>query len=228
MEMFGAPQRQHDERYDYGSEWIEVVRRLWTDDKPFDFDGKYLHVTGAVSEPKPVQMPTPVLLNAGNSPAGIDFSARYVDFNFATVDTPENGAKYAKLVRDRARQEYQRDIGVMTFAFIICRDTEKEAQQVKESILAAGDYDGAKNLMAVLGMQSASFQEQIRVYQERFILGWGGYPIIGTPEQVVEELQTLSDAGMDGVILGFLDYYEEMAYFEKNVMPLLRQAGLRK
>jgi FMNH2-dependent dimethyl sulfone monooxygenase len=228
MEMFGAPQRQHDERYEYGSEWIDIVRRLWTEDKPFDFDGKYLHVTGAVSEPKPVQLPTPVLLNAGNSPAGIDFSARYVDFNFATIDTPENGAEYAKLVRDRARQEYQRDIGVMTFAFIICRDTEREAQQVKESILAAGDYEGAKNLMAVLGMQSASFQEQIRVYQERFILGWGGYPIIGTPEQVVDELQTLSDAGMDGVILGFLDYHEEMAYFEKNVMPLLKQAGLRQ
>jgi FMNH2-dependent dimethyl sulfone monooxygenase len=228
MEMFGAPQRQHDERYEYGSEWIDIVRRLWTEDKPFDFDGKYLHVTGAVSEPKPVQLPTPVLLNAGNSPAGIDFSARYVDFNFATIDTPENGAEYAKLVRDRARQEYQRDIGVMTFAFIICRDTEREAQQVKESILAAGDYEGAKNLMAVLDMQSASFQEQIRVYQERFILGWGGYPIIGTPEQVVDELQTLSDAGMDGVILGFLDYHEEMAYFEKNVMPLLKQAGLRQ
>jgi dimethylsulfone monooxygenase len=228
MEMFGAPQREHDDRYEYGDEWIEVVKRLWTDDGPFDYDGRYVHVKGAVSLPKPVQTPRPVLLNAGNSPAGIDFSARHVDFNFATIDTPDNGQRYAKAVRDRARQEYQRDIGVMSYAFIICRDTEREAQQVKQAILDAGDYEGAKNLMAVLGMQSASFSEQIRAYQERFILGWGGYPIIGTPEQVVDELQTLSDAGLEGAILGFLDYQEEMKYFGDNVMPLLRQAGLRK
>lgn len=228
MEMFGARQREHDDRYEYGHEWIEVVKRLWTEDEPFDFTGRYVQVKEAVSLPKPVQTPRPVLLNAGNSPAGIDFSARHVDFNFATIDTLENAQRYSKAVRDRARQEYQRDIGVMTYAFVICRDTEKEAQQVKQAILDAGDYEGAKNLMAVLGMQSASFAEQIRVYQERFILGWGGYPIIGTPEQVVDELQTLSDVGMDGAILGFLDYHEEMKYFDDNVMPLLRQAGLRK
>ncbi|MFD4194147.1 LLM class flavin-dependent oxidoreductase [Amycolatopsis thermoflava] len=228
MEMFGAAQREHDDRYEFGTEWIEVVKRLWTEDAPFDFDGRYVHVKGGVSLPKPVQNPRPVLLNAGNSPAGIDFSAKHVDFNFATIDTLENARGYAKAVRDRARGEYHRDLGVMTYAFVICRDTEEEAQQVKRAILEAGDYEGAKNLMAVLGMQSASFSEQIRVYQERFILGWGGYPIIGTPEQVVDELQTLSDVGMDGAILGFLDYHEEMKYFDDNVMPLLRQAGLRK
>ncbi|GAB2961755.1 LLM class flavin-dependent oxidoreductase [Amycolatopsis acidiphila] len=228
MEMFGAAQREHDDRYEFGTEWIEVVKRLWTEDAPFDFDGRYVHVKGGVSLPKPVQKPRPVLLNAGNSPAGIDFSAKHVDFNFATIDTLENAQGYAKAVRDRARSEYRRDLGVMTYAFVICRDTEEEAQQVKRAILEAGDYEGAKNLMAVLGMQSASFSEQIRVYQERFILGWGGYPIIGTPEQVVDELQNLSDVGMDGAILGFLDYHEEMKYFDDNVMPLLRQAGLRK
>ena len=228
MEMFGAPQRQHDDRYEYGSEWVEVLTRLWSAGEPFDFNGKYLRVAAAVSEPKPVQKPFPVLVNAGNSRAGIDFSARYVDFNFATVDTLENATDYSKLVRDRARSEYHRTVGVMTYAFVICRDTDEEAAKVKQAILDAGDYEGAKNIMSVLGMESASFREQIRQYQERFILGWGGYPIIGTPEHVVDELRAISGAGMDGVILGFLDYYEEMAYFDKRVMPLLKQAGLRK
>ncbi len=227
MEMFGAPQRQHDDRYEYGAEWVEVLTKLWSSDRPFDFEGKYVKVAGAVSEPKPIQKNWPVLLNAGNSPAGIDFSARYVDFNFATVDTLENAARYSKAVKDRARTEYQRDIGVMTYAFVICRDTEKEANQTKQAILDAGDYEGARNIMSVLGMESASFQEQIRQYQERFILGWGGYPIIGTPEQVVSQLQSLSDAGMDEVILGFLDYHEEMRHFAERVIPQMKQAGLR-
>ena len=34
--------------------------------------------------------------------------------------------------------------------------------------------------------------------------------------------------GVDGVVFGFLDYNEELKYFDKAVMPLLRQAGLRR
>jgi alkanesulfonate monooxygenase SsuD/methylene tetrahydromethanopterin reductase-like flavin-dependent oxidoreductase (luciferase family) len=52
--------------------------------------------------------------------------------------------------------------------------------------------------------------------------------MVGSPEQVVDEFQKLSDIGMDGIIMGFLDYNEEMKYFDKAVMPLLKQAGLRK
>jgi alkanesulfonate monooxygenase SsuD/methylene tetrahydromethanopterin reductase-like flavin-dependent oxidoreductase (luciferase family) len=52
-------------------------------------------------------------------------------------------------------------------------------------------------------------------------------PLIGTPEQVVEGFQELSDAGMEGMIMGFLDYHEELDLFGEKVMPLLREAGLR-
>jgi dimethylsulfone monooxygenase len=63
---------------------------------------------------------------------------------------------------------------------------------------------------------------------ERFILGWGGYPLVGTPEQVVDELIKINALGIEGIILGFLDYYEELAYFDHAVMPLLQQSGLRR
>jgi len=51
--------------------------------------------------------------------------------------------------------------------------------------------------------------------------------VVGSPEQVVEELGRLNDAGMDGMIMGFLDYNEEMKYFGEHVLPLLKEAGLR-
>lgn len=227
MQMFGTDQRAHDDRYAFGDEWMQIVKRLWSDPEPFDFDGRYLTARQAQAQPKPVQSPRPVLVNAGNSAAGIDFSAKHVDFNFATIDTIENANAYAGKVRSRARSEYGRDIGLMTYAFIICRDTEAEANAVKQAILDAGDWDGANNLMSVLGLESESFGEQLRAFQERFVLGYGGYPIIGTPEQVVDELAALSGAGMDGVILGFLDYRAELDGFARDVMPLLVDAGLR-
>ena len=81
--------------------------------------------------------------------------------------------------------------------------------------------------MKVLGIESGSFPH-MEAFRERFILGWGGYPIVGTPEQVVDQLKAISAIGVEGVILGFLDYHEELAYFDRAVMPLLRQAGLRR
>lgn len=115
----------------------------------------------------------------------------------------------------------------MTYAMMICRDTEREAQEVRREILEKGDWGAATNIMKVLGIESGSFNEQIKSFGERFILGWGGYPIIGTPEHAVDQLKRISAMGIQGVILGFLDYYEELAYFERAVMPLLKQAGLR-
>jgi len=81
--------------------------------------------------------------------------------------------------------------------------------------------------MKVLGIESGSFPH-MEAFRERFILGWRGYPIVGTPEQVVDQLKAISAIGVEGVILGFLDYHEELAYFDRAVMPLLRQAGLRR
>ena len=46
-------------------------------------------------------------------------------------------------------------------------------------------------------------------------------------EVVTEELGRLNAAGMDGMIMGFLDYNEEMKYFGEHVLPLMKQAGLR-
>lgn len=226
MEMFGADQRGHADRYKYGSEWVEIVDRLWSELKGFDFEGEYIQVRDAVSLPKPVQL-KPILINAGNSPAGLEFSARYVDFNFASLNTLEDGALYSKLVRQKARDDWSREIGVMTYAMVICRDTEEEAERVRSAILEAGDYEGAENLMSVLGVQSSSFNDQIKAFRERFVLGWGGYPLVGTPEQVADGLLSISNAGMDGVILGFLNYESDLIHFGEKVMPLLRQAGLR-
>jgi dimethylsulfone monooxygenase len=70
--------------------------------------------------------------------------------------------------------------------------------------------------------------EMYRLFKERFIAGWGGYPMIGTPEQVTDMLVKLSATGVDGTLLSFVDYVEELPFFNARVLPLLEQAGLRK
>jgi alkanesulfonate monooxygenase SsuD/methylene tetrahydromethanopterin reductase-like flavin-dependent oxidoreductase (luciferase family) len=157
----------------------------------------------------------------------VEFSARNVDINFASLDTLENMAQYTKNIRHKAREEYGRDISTMTYGLVVARDTEAEAKQAFQSVIDNGDWEAAGNVMKVAGMESQSFNEQIKAFQERFIAGWAGYPVVGSPEQVVEELGRLNDAGMDGMIMGFVDYNEEMKYFGERILPLMKEAGLR-
>jgi alkanesulfonate monooxygenase SsuD/methylene tetrahydromethanopterin reductase-like flavin-dependent oxidoreductase (luciferase family) len=42
-----------------------LIRKMWTEDDPFDFDGRYYQLRGAVCEPKPVQRPHPPVLIGG-------------------------------------------------------------------------------------------------------------------------------------------------------------------
>ena len=46
-----------------------------------------------------------------------------------------------------------------------------------------------------------------------------------TREQVAEGLDRLYRAGMSGVLMVFLSYYEDILRFEREIMPLLRQLG---
>ena len=71
----------HDAAYAVGSlaEACMVIRRLWTEAEPFDFDGTYLHLTGAFCNPKPVQRPHPPILIGGRSTATLRVVAEHAD-----------------------------------------------------------------------------------------------------------------------------------------------------
>jgi alkanesulfonate monooxygenase SsuD/methylene tetrahydromethanopterin reductase-like flavin-dependent oxidoreductase (luciferase family) len=226
MEMFGGTQREHDARYRYGSEWITIAKRMWTEGEGVDFKGEFFEIKDAFSDPKPIQKPYPVLVNAGNSPAGLEFCARECDFNFIAFATPEEAKDTAARVRSIAHG-FGRDLGILSYGNIICRDTEKETKALLNHILDKGDWEVAKMVSKGLGTESGSF-DKVKALQERFILGYGGYPLIGTPEQIVDQMIELNKAGVNGMMVGFLDYVEELQYFGERVLPLMKEAGLRQ
>lgn len=225
MEMFGLKQIEHDERYRMADEWITVIKRLWTEQQ-VEHSGEYYRIWDGYLNPKPVQAPYPAIVNAGASVAGREFSARHADFNFITMDSIESGAALSADVKARAHQK-GRDIGVLGYCFMLCRDTEEEAQAALRRILDHTDWKAAENIMQVLGIQSDGFGDQIRQFGESFAAGWGGYRMVGTPEQIVDQFIALEKAGIEGMAIIWHDYLNEMAYFNDRVMPLLVEAGLR-
>src|SRR5262249_1436014 len=71
FEMFG--EREHDTRYVFGQEWLDIVERIWTSDRRFDFAGQFFNLSGVTGDPKPYGGSRPVLMNAGASTAGRSF-----------------------------------------------------------------------------------------------------------------------------------------------------------
>jgi alkanesulfonate monooxygenase SsuD/methylene tetrahydromethanopterin reductase-like flavin-dependent oxidoreductase (luciferase family) len=60
-----------------------------------------------------------------------------------------------------------------------------------------------------------------------FALGHGGFPLIGTPDQVAAGIISLHEAGFSGTTLSFVDYVKEFPYFAEEVLPRLKKAGIR-
>ncbi|MEO3892215.1 LLM class flavin-dependent oxidoreductase [Nonomuraea sp. B5E05] len=51
--MFGVEMMEHGQRYAYTEEWTTLVKRLWEEAEPFDFDGEYFRLKGAFTRPAP-------------------------------------------------------------------------------------------------------------------------------------------------------------------------------
>jgi alkanesulfonate monooxygenase SsuD/methylene tetrahydromethanopterin reductase-like flavin-dependent oxidoreductase (luciferase family) len=224
--QFGLVPAEHDIRYEHGAEWLDALKRLWTRDEPFDFDGKWIKIMSGLSKPKPIEQP--LLINAGQSPAGIDFAARQCDILLGTRNVVEGTKGFVDKVKGLARDQYGRKLSVLNVGQVICAPTEAEARERQQAILEAADSVAVDNALKVLGVKSQSYDETIRKFRELFVTAGGGFPLVGTPEQIVQQMGEMAEAGIDGFALGFYDYYDELAFFGENVMPLLRKAGLHE
>lgn len=231
IEMFGVDILPHDDRYDVAEEWIHIVKRLWTEDDEFDHDGKYYRIRKGYLQPKPVQRPFPAIMNAGGSDRGRHFAAKYCDIVYTVLSSTDidDCRAHVESYRRLAREEYGREISVWTLAYIVQGETEKDARDFyNHYVHEKGDWSAAENVINTLGLTAKTIPpERMQAMKERFIAGWSGYPLIGTKDQIVDGLKALSSMGLDGVLLSWPRYIEQMQEFSEVTYPLLKQSGLR-
>ena len=229
-----------ERRYDQGLEWFKIYGKILEGGPPFNWDGEFYKLRGVTTNPLTVQRPRPPIMSAGFSPKGRDFAAQAADLLFTSVSNLHRAPAIVKSVQDFAAR-YGRKVAVFTTCHIVCRPTRKEAEDFhyyfaeemadRESLAyivqqkeATAGSDIPKSERPDTNPQ-ANTRRRGQIYAGTFP---GCYTIVGTPDDVADEMIEMSEAGLAGASICFLDYLAAMPYFIQEVLPRLEHAGLRE
>lgn len=232
LEMFGAPLREHDQRYDYLAEWLDILKRLWNSNDEFDHHGEFFDVIRGFSNPKPIQRPHPPIMNAGHSDRGRSFACEHADLCFIGINSeaPESIRSEVDKYKRTAREQFGREVQIWAHTYVVQRDTQKEADDYVEYY--AVEHQDRESIDGLISLSVPEVKNMPREAWEavrtRYAAGYGGFPLVGTAERIAERLNMLSDAGLDGVLLTWIDFVDGARRFNRDILPLLEQAGLRK
>jgi alkanesulfonate monooxygenase SsuD/methylene tetrahydromethanopterin reductase-like flavin-dependent oxidoreductase (luciferase family) len=234
FEMFGVQQRDHETRYEFAEEWLDVVKRAWSEPGTFDFDGEFFKLAGVRAYPKPFAGTRPLIMNAGSSRTGQAFALRNCDAFFTATSASraslDANSKKVEEVKSQAR-DLGREIEVYTIGQVICRPSQGEADQYyRYALIENADWGAIESMMALRNITRESVGAEEYAAKREFFASnsIGGYPFVGTADKVAEELANLSRAGVRGVAVSFVNYLQELPYFCQEVLPRLARLGVRE
>lgn len=226
----GEPWLEHDERYRRSEEFIRVLRESWTVDSA-SFQGDFYRLHGYDLKPKPVEVPGrahPEVFQGGNSTAARAMAGRVSDWYFSNGKDFDGITEQIDEVSASAR-EHGRTVRFGLNGFMIARDTEAEARDTLREIVAKANVDavhGFRDAVAQAGSSTSdkkgmwadsSFEDLVQ-YNDGFRTR-----LIGTPEQVARRIVEYRKRGVNLMLLGFLHYLEEVEYFGRRVLPIVRE-----
>jgi len=226
FKAIGEPWLDHEERYLRSEEFIRCLRGIWQQDV-FNFSGDFYRYRDYSMKPKPLD-PLPEIFQGGSSRAARDMAARVSDWYFTNGNTVEGIRQQVDDIRQKA-EENQHQVKIGVNGFVIARDTEQEAQQALQAILDHANPDAVKGFQHEVknagsaspegeGNWAKSTLEDLVQYNDGFKTN-----LIGTPLQIAQRIIALKEAGVSLMLLGFLHFQEEVEFFGREVIPLVRE-----
>ena len=172
-------------------------------------------------------------MNAGSSGSGQAFALRNCDAFFTATSTSRQGvdatANMVKEIKSEARA-IGREIEVFTVGQIVCRPTQQEAEDYyRYAVIDMADWGSVDRMMAIKNLTPQTlgdkvFAEKRMYFASRAI---GGYPFVGSPDRIADELADLSRSGVRGIAFSMINYLNELPLFRDEVLPRLERLGVR-
>ncbi len=218
--QYGIPFADHDDRYALTTEYVDVLRGLWSE-TPFSHEGRHFSLEGTHLEPKPATQP--LIYAGGESEAGRAAIAGFADAYVTHGGTVEElSAKIADMRarRERAGKPAFRHFGMAAFAIV--RDTEEEAQAELARITDVRSGAAYESYQDFVTKSQLDVEISLREYS---VSNRGLRPeLIGTPQQVADRIRQFQDVGVDTLLLQFSPALDELERFAEQVIPLVNDA----
>jgi len=208
----------HDERYDLADEWIEIIKRLWTEES-VTYKGKYFQMDDCQSDPKPVR--PPFLVCAGTSGRGMRFTTDQADAMFVSGKGNEGLAQVSRDAKATS-QARGRPIKTYTMLNLVIGETDAAAQAEADHYRDGFNFEACKGMMRAYGfLDSEIGQENAFVQNARS--SFMSNKLIGSADTIAAELIEMFDkSGLDGVMLIFPEYLKGLSLFARDILPKIR------
>jgi alkanesulfonate monooxygenase len=222
----------HAGRYAQAEELMQACRAMWTGELT-NFTGTYITLRGARCSPPPMDMPR--FYQGGASPRAESLAARLAEVYLLWIEPLEPIA--ARMARVTAQaQACGRTVTFGLRTHLVVRDDPDVAWAAAESLIAYAAPHVVQQRQAVMvGTPMVGPQAQaMRVAQHRIGAHlWNGLStvrvncgtaIVGTPQQVTDELLAYWRLGIDAFILSGFPHVEECIRVHQEIVPQLRAA----
>jgi len=191
--MFGAQLIPHDERYARSREFIEILRAAWGGGE-VTYRGAYYSVEGLQVEPAPFGPLT--VFQGGQSDAAQELAAGQSDWMFLNGGPPGKVKAIVESVRAKAMAR-GRTVSFALYAIPLCRETDGEAEEVVETMVANIDTERvARRRVRVAGAQGMWQESPDRLTTLDSNEGFASR-LIGSPATIEQRMLEFHNLGID-------------------------------
>lgn len=221
------------ERYARSDEYIDILRREWTEAQPFDHKGRFYEARGAFSSVKPDNLP---VFFGGSSPEAIEVAGRHADVYALWGETLEQVRENVLAVRHAAAKHGRRPGFSLSLRPVIA-DTEeaawKRAAEIEDQVRAHREAAG----LPTTGHRPPN-EGSLRLLQtaqgnRRDGRLWTGVAaltgaqgnstgLVGTPEQVADAMLDYFDIGIDHFLIRGFEPLDDALLYGRELLPLVR------
>lgn len=206
-------------RYDYATEWMEVVQSLWSEDRTTS-TGRYVSVQDCVSGPKPLQRPSPPVIAAGASAKGRAFASRFATHAFIGAKDVAGLAAVSRAYKDAALA-HGRSLKTYTTLFVHLEDSDEAGAAYRQRFVDDPDLGAVADLIRQYSRRGAGESLQKDAEYEPGDHVFFGDLHAGSPAAIAVALRELEAAGIDGVLLHFSEWHDDLPRFVRDVLPLV-------